>query len=80
MTTIRLPALLAAGLWLGVLCTGCALPRENTAEAREEKVYRTGSNIPVKDGQPTDVRIIDSKSMENSRPNQSVGSPIQKGG
>jgi hypothetical protein len=79
MITTRLPALLLAGLWLGVACTGCALPREQTAEAREEKVYRTGSNLPVKEGQPTDVRIVDRDTLQNNRPTQSIGSPIQSG-
>jgi hypothetical protein len=30
-------------------CTGCASISEPTSEYREEKIYRTGSNLPVKD-------------------------------
>jgi len=31
------------------LCIGCTSIPDQTSEAREEKFYRTGSNIPVKD-------------------------------
>ena len=33
---------------LPILLAGCATP-DSTGEAREQKVYRTGSNIPTKD-------------------------------
>jgi len=32
-----------------VVCVGCASMPDQTSEAREDKFYRTGSNIPVKD-------------------------------
>ena len=31
------------------LCAACASAPEQSAEPREAKIYRTGSNIPVKD-------------------------------
>jgi hypothetical protein len=34
---------------LPVLCTACASAPDQSPEPREEKIYRTGSNIPVKD-------------------------------
>ena len=32
-----------------VACIGCEALPDKASEAREEKIYRTGSNIPVKD-------------------------------
>ena len=32
-----------------LLCVGCEALPDKASEAREEKIYRTGSNIPVKD-------------------------------
>lgn len=31
------------------LCAGCASVPDQNSEYREEKIYRTGSNLPVKD-------------------------------
>jgi hypothetical protein len=36
-------------LIFGLVCTACATTPDQTAEPREEKVYKTGSNIPVGD-------------------------------
>ena len=70
---------LAAAVALGIICAGCALPPEKTADANGEKQYRTGSNIPLKEGQATDVRMVDPKSIQEDRP-RSIGNPMQKGG
>lgn len=43
----------AAMLSAGVLMAGCAAPTSNTVQAtRDEPVYRTGSNIPVRNATP----------------------------
>ena len=46
--TARAPALTAA-LLATALLAACATPATDTAEVRAERVYRTGSNIPVKE-------------------------------
>jgi hypothetical protein len=43
---------------LVVAAAGCATPSEPSAEAREQPVYRTGSNLPVRDASvPGGVRV-----------------------
>lgn len=58
----------------GVLCAlivqfaaACAdLPKEKTSYT-EPKVYRTGSNIPVKDyGAMSDVKVVDPKAVRGA--------------
>jgi hypothetical protein len=79
MRVNNIPVGLVAAIWLGVVCTGCALAPENTAEAREEKQYRTGSHLPVKDSQATDVKQIDPNTIQTDRP-RPVGGPGVRGG
>jgi hypothetical protein len=45
--TTRIPILAALGAC--ALLAACATPATDTAEVRSERVYRTGSNIPVKE-------------------------------
>jgi hypothetical protein len=68
-----------AALWLAAVCAGCALAPEQTAEAPEAKQYRTGSNIPVKEGQASEVKTVDPKSIQLERP-RGVGSAWGTGG
>ena len=42
-----------------VVCIGCApLPPDKTSEAREQKIYRTGSNIAVKDYGAENIDVV----------------------
>lgn len=41
-------AALVAGAAVAVMA-GCATPSQTTSENREQPLYRTGSNLPVKD-------------------------------
>jgi hypothetical protein len=53
-----------------VLASGCAAtpPADAAAAPREEKVYRTGSNIPVRDASaPSATRSVDAESWERAR-------------
>jgi type IV pilus biogenesis protein CpaD/CtpE len=51
------------------LLAGCAVPASQTAtdEPREERVYRTGSNLPMRD---RDQRIdtVDPRSIDTTMP------------
>lgn len=41
-------------------CAGCATTPDQTAESREQRAYRTGSNLPVREGSVSpDVKTID---------------------
>lgn len=41
-------------------CVSCATTPDQTAQAREEKVYRTGSMVPVKDpNAPSEVKTLE---------------------
>ena len=64
--TRTLTAVVAASC-VAALCAGCALTPEQTAEAKTEKQYRTGSNLPVRDG-PSDVRAYDPQGLQGPRP------------
>ena len=52
-------------LLCGALLAACATPAPDAAEARAEPVYRTGSNLPVKDGTPS--RVISAKPDDTPR-------------
>ena len=41
------------------LCAGCAGIAPDQAEEKQEKVYRTGSNLPQKDRASPDVVTVD---------------------
>ena len=62
-------ALVAA---LALAAAGCAIAPEQSAEARPEKIYRTGSNIPVRDpsapSEVKQVKIDDNPSMHSNLP------------
>jgi hypothetical protein len=41
-------------------CAGCATTPDQAAEPREQKAYRTGSNLPVREGGVSpDTRTVD---------------------
>jgi len=48
-------------LMLSVLaCAGCATIPDQTGEPREQRAYRTGSNLPTREGSVSpDVKTID---------------------
>jgi hypothetical protein len=60
---------IAALGFVAALLAGCAAPATNAAtdEPREERVYRTGSNLPVRD---RDQRIdsVDPKAIDTTMP------------
>jgi ABC-type uncharacterized transport system auxiliary subunit len=57
MTMLRL-ASLALAASIAALLTGCAgVDTQPSAEARPQKVYRTGSNLPVKDDDGSVVSV-----------------------
>ncbi|HVO88871.1 MAG TPA: hypothetical protein VMV45_10030 [Casimicrobiaceae bacterium] len=59
------PAILAAAS-LALLCAGCASTGEEQAP-HEQKVYRTGSNVPVRDPTaPSRVQTADPSSIQDA--------------
>ena len=67
-TTVN-PLLAAGSLGILLLCAGCSSAPETQADDSERKVYRTGSNIPVRDrGQSSDVRVLDPATVERTAP------------
>jgi hypothetical protein len=58
---------------LAVLCTGCALPPEQ-GEEKQEKVYRTGSNIPQRDRTAPDVSVMNPSVIQDQT--RSRGNPV----
>jgi hypothetical protein len=63
-------AVLAASILGGVLTSfGCSTTPDTQAEDNERKVYRTGSNIPVRErGSSGDVRAVDPATIERTAP------------
>lgn len=61
------PALAVFGSFsLALFIHGCATP-DATQEARAEKEYRTGSNIPVRDrAGPSDAKTYDPASVQDA--------------
>jgi hypothetical protein len=52
---------------------GCAsTPDDKDAEARTEKVYRTGSNIPVRDRDTSAVKSMSGEDYERMKPPMSM--------
>ena len=51
---------------------GCATPAEQDAESRTEKVYRTGSNIPVRDRDASAVKSMSGEDYERMKPPMSM--------
>jgi hypothetical protein len=53
---------------VALACLACAQTPINTAEPREEKIFRTGSNLPVRDKDaPSDVKVLDPASIDRAR-------------
>ena len=57
-----------------LLLTACTSMPEDRPEPREEKVYRTGSNLPSKDY--GDVKVIDPEAVRDAR---RIGTPRSLG-
>ena len=69
-------ALTAVALLAGAaVLAACATPAADTAEARQEPVYRTGSNIPVQNGGASKVTTAtpDQTPMVRTGPTKPVG-------
>lgn len=50
-------------------CVACAQTSVDSAEPREERVYRTGSNLPVRDKDAaSDVKVVDPASIDRGAP------------
>ncbi len=59
---------LAAALVATAVLAACATPSGPEAQPREEKEYRTGSNIPIRDrSAPSSVRTVDPEAIERAR-------------
>ena len=57
-----------AALVATALLAACATPSGSDTQPREEKEYRTGSNIPVRDrSAPSSVRNVDPEAIERAR-------------
>jgi hypothetical protein len=50
-----------------VAATGCATPSDGPVQAREQPVYRTGSNLPVREG-GTPVGNVKVESVDPTNP------------
>jgi len=59
------------------LVVACAMPEAASGEARERPVYRTGSNLPVKDA---DVPSRTQVGAPTSNPLPPIGMPPRPGG
>ena len=60
--------LFAAALAASMMLCACATPSTDGSEPREEKEYRTGSNIPVRDrSAPSEVRNVDPEALGRAR-------------
>ena len=66
---------IAAALAASALLAACATPAPEAADTRTEPVYRTGSNIPVKDATPS--RVINAKPDDTGR---MPGMPMPRSG
>jgi hypothetical protein len=52
---------------LALSFAGCSTPSTQTAsEAQEDKIYRTGSRIPVKDPESSSSKSIDVQGVQDS--------------
>jgi hypothetical protein len=57
-----------AALAASALLCACATPASDDGQPREEREYRTGSNIPVRDrSAPSSVRTVDPEAIERAR-------------
>jgi hypothetical protein len=61
--------------FLALICAACASTADRTAESPEDKVYRTGSNLPVRDRNAiSDVKTVDPASIQSLR-DRASGAP-----
>ncbi len=69
-----------AALLLVLGCYACANAPAQTAsdEPRSDKMYRTGSHIPVKDPESTASKTVDTQAVQDSMMRGSAG-PSPKG-
>lgn len=59
------------------LCAACATAPEQTSELREEKVYQTGSMLPMKDRHGMmDVKTVDPASLHQELGGASHAPPV----
>lgn len=59
------------------LCAACASPAEHSSEYREAKVYRTGSNIPLRNQSGTmNVKTVDPESLHQELGGASRPPPV----
>jgi hypothetical protein len=60
--------------FLALICAACASTADPTAESGDEKLYRTGSNLPVRERNgPSDAKSVDPASIQDMR-NRTGGS------
>lgn len=65
-----------AAVLLALVCASCATTPDQTAEPREEKVYRTGSNLPVRDpNAKSNVVIVDPAQIQGAASGSSRSLP-----
>jgi hypothetical protein len=70
-----LPAAVAVAS-LALLCTACATSGDPQAQTHEEKVYRTGSNLPQREGSgPSRVQTADPSTLQDAMRNTATGRP-----
>jgi hypothetical protein len=69
--TVRQLAALIAVIGVPFLF-GCASTADKDAEARTDKVYRTGSNIPVRDRDTSAVKSMSGEEYERMKPPMSM--------
>ena len=50
---------------LAALCAGCAGLAPDQGEEKQEKVYRTGSNLPQKERAASDVVVVDPSTISD---------------
>jgi hypothetical protein len=62
------------------LLAGCTALPPDEAEGKQEKVYRTGSNLPQRDRNNGDVVVLDPSQMQNSITRGRAASPGLSGG
>jgi len=80
---IRSPAIIAGNALvvaaLAAVLAGCAAPSDPQAEPRDAKVYRTGSNIPVRDAAASSAQTQNTDTFNAQRipqmPPRLPGSP-----
>lgn len=52
---------------IALTLSACATPSQESADAQSRKVYRTGSNLPSRDG-VSDAKTVDPTTLQNRPP------------